>query len=156
MRKGCLGGRSYVQQPLHKGGACPRRTLGCRSCSRSVGHVPSAADQSGGYACAIAGWERWQSGRSHRTRNAACLQGHRGFESPPLRQNPINHNKTCRNQKTLSRVKNICFHSIISDDHSKDRNVTSSNESARRLDMCGVNGGGDHLESRCSTSRVRR
>lgn len=30
--------------------------------------------------------ERWQSGRMHRTRNAACSQGHRGFESLPLRQ----------------------------------------------------------------------
>ena len=30
--------------------------------------------------------ERWLSGRKHRTRNAACLEGHRGFESHPLRQ----------------------------------------------------------------------
>ena len=29
--------------------------------------------------------ERWQSGRSHRTRNAAYMQVYRGFESPPLR-----------------------------------------------------------------------
>jgi uncharacterized protein (TIGR00369 family) len=32
------------------------------------------------------GLERWQSGRMYRTRNAACLEGHRGFESHPLRQ----------------------------------------------------------------------
>jgi hypothetical protein len=30
--------------------------------------------------------ERWQSGRMHRTRNAAWVQAHRGFESLPLRQ----------------------------------------------------------------------
>ena len=30
--------------------------------------------------------ERWLRGRKHRTRNAACLRGHRGFESHPLRQ----------------------------------------------------------------------
>ena len=30
--------------------------------------------------------ERWQSGRSHRTRNAAYGQPYRGFESLPLRQ----------------------------------------------------------------------
>ena len=30
--------------------------------------------------------ERWQSGRMHRTRNAAWVEAHRGFESPPLRQ----------------------------------------------------------------------
>lgn len=29
--------------------------------------------------------ERWQSGRMHRTRNAAYLQGYRGFKSHPLR-----------------------------------------------------------------------
>ena len=34
--------------------------------------------------------ERWQSGRLHRTRNAAYSQGYRGFESPPLRQYDIN------------------------------------------------------------------
>ena len=35
--------------------------------------------------------ERWLSGRKHRTRNAACRQPYRGFESHPLRQgsNPI-------------------------------------------------------------------
>src|SRR5436190_17925009 len=33
------------------------------------------------------GLERWQSGRSHRTRNAAYGQPYRGFESLPLRQN---------------------------------------------------------------------
>ena len=156
MCKACLGKCGCVHQPLHKGDACPRRTLGCQSCSRSVGHISSATDQSGGYACAIVGWERWQSGRSHRTRNAACLQGHRGFESPPLRQNLINHNKTYWNRTTLSSVKNNCFHSIISHNHSKNRNITSFNESARRLDVCGVNGGGNHLASRFSMSQVRR
>ena len=30
--------------------------------------------------------ERWLSGRKHRTRNAAYLEGYRGFESHPLRQ----------------------------------------------------------------------
>ena len=30
--------------------------------------------------------ERWQSGRMHRTRNAAYGQPYRGFESLPLRQ----------------------------------------------------------------------
>jgi hypothetical protein len=30
---------------------------------------------------AFAHAERWQSGRMHRTRNAAYLQGYRGFES---------------------------------------------------------------------------
>ena len=29
--------------------------------------------------------ERWQSGRMHRTRNAAWAQVHRGFKSLPLR-----------------------------------------------------------------------
>ena len=32
--------------------------------------------------------ERWQSGRMHRTRNAAYLQGYRGFKSHPLRHFP--------------------------------------------------------------------
>ena len=31
--------------------------------------------------------ERWLSGRRHRTRNAACSKGYRGFESLPLRKN---------------------------------------------------------------------
>lgn len=35
--------------------------------------------------------ERWQSGRMHRTRNAAYGQPYRGFESPPLRQSPSRH-----------------------------------------------------------------
>jgi hypothetical protein len=36
--------------------------------------------------------ERWQSGRMHRTRNAAYGQPYRGFESLPLRHtNEINH-----------------------------------------------------------------
>src|SRR4051812_33105754 len=30
--------------------------------------------------------DRWSSGRWHRTRNAAYLQGYRGFESHPVRQ----------------------------------------------------------------------
>ena len=30
--------------------------------------------------------ERWQSGRMYLTRNQACVQAHRGFESHPLRQ----------------------------------------------------------------------
>ncbi len=33
--------------------------------------------------------ERWQSGRMHRTRNAAYLQGYRGFESHPLRHGEL-------------------------------------------------------------------
>src|SRR3954468_21466046 len=33
----------------------------------------------------LKGLERWQSGRMHRTRNAAYSQGYRGFESLPLR-----------------------------------------------------------------------
>ena len=33
--------------------------------------------------------ERWLSGRKHRTRNAAYLEGYRGFESHPLRHNPV-------------------------------------------------------------------
>src|SRR5260370_6102822 len=37
----------------------------------------------------INGMERWQSGRSHRTRNAAYGQPYRGFESLPLRQRPV-------------------------------------------------------------------
>ena len=38
--------------------------------------------------------ERWQSGRSRRTRNAKYAQAYRGFESLPLRQSftPINSN----------------------------------------------------------------
>jgi hypothetical protein len=34
--------------------------------------------------------ERWQSGRSHRTRNAEYPQGYRGFKSLPLRQTQSN------------------------------------------------------------------
>lgn len=37
----------------------------------------------------IKGLERWQSGRSRRTRNAEYSQGYRGFESLPLRQTPL-------------------------------------------------------------------
>ena len=33
--------------------------------------------------------ERWQSGRSRRTRNAEYAQVYRGFESLPLRQRPL-------------------------------------------------------------------
>ena len=32
--------------------------------------------------------ERWQSGLSHLTRNQECSQGHRGFDSHPLRHFP--------------------------------------------------------------------
>jgi hypothetical protein len=38
--------------------------------------------------CVPAATERWQSGRMHRTRNAAYGQPYRGFESLPLRQFP--------------------------------------------------------------------
>ena len=37
----------------------------------------------------------------HRTRNAACLQGHRGFESPPLRHLPVRH----RSQQSTNPLK---------------------------------------------------
>ena len=37
----------------------------------------------------VFGPERWQSGRMHRTRNAAYGQPYRGFESPPLRRGSL-------------------------------------------------------------------
>jgi hypothetical protein len=47
-----------------------------------VGHIPKMAENQ-----EIAPLERWQSGRMHRTRNAAYGQPYRGFESLPLRHN---------------------------------------------------------------------
>src|SRR5437870_5566393 len=47
----------------------------------AVGYI--AADRRG--VAPHAATERWQSGRSHRTRNAAYGQPYRGFESLPLR-----------------------------------------------------------------------
>ena len=45
--------------------------------------------------------ERWQSGRMHRTRNAAYSQGYRGFESLPLRQ-PFRPDKAFRGAESAS------------------------------------------------------
>lgn len=63
------------------------QSQGCRGRSVEIGLVSApwlrylcaALDRAHGPA------ERWQSGRMHRTRNAAYSQGYRGFESPPLR-----------------------------------------------------------------------
>ncbi len=64
-----------------------RQTGACESRS-SLGSAPS---HSGGSSRALhtGVTERWQSGRMYRTRNAACLEGHRGFESHPLRHRQI-------------------------------------------------------------------
>ena len=42
--------------------------------------------------CSLTAAERWQSGRSRRTRNAEYAQAYRGFESLPLRQRNVKFN----------------------------------------------------------------
>src|SRR5690606_37036254 len=52
--------------------------------------------------------ERWQSGRMHRTRNAACSQGHRGFESLPLRHPPTACSHTDISLAETAGVRRVC------------------------------------------------
>ena len=52
--------------------------------SGALDHAPRPCAPPGG--AMRARTERWRSGRTHRTRNAAYSQGYRGFESLPLRQ----------------------------------------------------------------------
>ena len=59
-----------------------RRNRPQHACRRARLHVMRAA-RPGGSVHPLP--ERWQSGRMHRTRNAAWVQAHRGFESLPLR-----------------------------------------------------------------------
>ena len=60
--------------------------------------------------------ERWQSGRLHRTRNAAYSQGYREFESPPLRQRIVSrHPRSYREILNRSRIqplvcRQLCRH----------------------------------------------
>ncbi len=58
--------------------------------SKAVADHRSSGRLTGSLANDPSGLERWQSGRMHRTRNAASLQGLREFESPPLRQTSFN------------------------------------------------------------------
>jgi hypothetical protein len=79
--------RHRSQQIKRPGAAIPDQLIDLDWCpalvsSGGVGYI--AAHRPG--LLALATTERWQSGRSRRTRNAEYGQPYRGFESLPLRQ----------------------------------------------------------------------
>ena len=63
-----------------------RDTSACRLASRFGSAIGPRLTTPGCSLCIPASAERWLRGRKHRTRNAACRQRYRGFESHPLRQ----------------------------------------------------------------------
>ena len=61
------------------------RAMSASASPRNTGFAGGSACQSGAAQVSPPA-DRWSSGRWHRTRNAASLQGLRGFESHPVRQ----------------------------------------------------------------------
>jgi hypothetical protein len=86
-----VGSMSGVQEARDR-----RNASACvpASCWLDKRHDPRAARP-------FAPTERWQSGRSHRTRNAAYGQPYRGFESLPLRHQVRSRvAKSCRSTRS--------------------------------------------------------
>ncbi len=73
--------RPVFARPQARAGALDRTPQASRPCVSPASPLNTAPRRS-----SLLNSERWQSGRMHRTRNAAYGQPYRGFESLPLRQ----------------------------------------------------------------------